>query len=307
MFVLLKGFIISFFFQVKSRYLQPKAMPKKSPALANLNKPEKPAITRRSVNKTIISSSDSSRTSSPAMRRSVPQRTSRSLPSKETQRDNHITMSTDSLAEPSNSGAVKKTEIRRTNQFSRADVEKTIRSHSVKPSGTKVTTAAVNECKGKPSAVIKVESDKPKYSPIPLSKRSSCQSSPRVKDTVNSTPSPSTRQIVLSPKERSHVTSDTKSTLLKRNTTYRVQGAKPLSPTKTTSIKPANLSPLKGNVNKIQSKVTSCKKSIVNNNTVANNRKTEIKPQPLVGSRSGTFLKDEPTVLKKPQVVKVTQ
>lgn len=309
---------------MKSRYLEPKATPKQSPAPANANKQEKPTLTptaRRNVNKSIISSSDSSRTSSPAMRRSVHPRTSRSLPSKEAKRNDNLTMSNDSLADASTSGTKKKTEVSKNQQLPKIDfVEKNVRSLTLKSSGIKVastevtTRVSLSDSKGKTPAISKIESEKPKYSPVPLSKRSSCQSSPRVKDspvpqvksTVNSTPSPSTRQNVLSPKEKSHVSVDTKSTLLKRNTTYRVQSAKSSSPMKTPATKSKELtgtSPSsKGNFNKIQSKVNSSKKFSANN-ILVNNRKTEAKSQPMVGSRSGTFLKDEPTVLKKPQVV----
>lgn len=310
---------------MKSRYLEPKATPKQSPAPTNAVKQEKTTLTptaRRNVNKSIISSSDSSRTSSPAMRRSVPQRTSRSLPSKESKRNDNLTMSTDSLADPSTSGAKKKVEASKNQQFPKIDfVEKNVRSLTMKTGGIKVASTEVStrvnlsDTKGKSTAVSKIENEKPKYSPVPLSKRSSCQSSPRIKDSpvpqvksiVNSTPSPSNRQNVLSPKEKSHVTADTKSTLLKRNTTYRVQSAKPSSPMKGPTVKSKEqigMSPSsKGNINKIQPKVNSSKKSASNNNILTNNRKTESKSQPMVGSRSGTFLKDEPTVLKKPQVV----
>uniref|UniRef100_A0A1B6FU43 BTB domain-containing protein n=1 Tax=Cuerna arida TaxID=1464854 RepID=A0A1B6FU43_9HEMI len=310
--------------EVKSRYLEPKATPKQSPALTAA-KPEKTTpTTRRNVSKSIISSSDSSRTSSPAMRRSLPQRPSRSVPGK---REDTLTMSTDSLADPSTSGNKKKSDSStgagRGQSFSRVDfVEKNVQSLYVKSGGMRVTSGetvsrvSLSDAKSKAMVAARVDGDRPKYSPVPLSKRSSTHSSPRIKDspvpqvksTVNSTPSPSLRRNTLSPKEKSSSTADTKSSLLKRTSTYRVQ-AKSSSPMKVPATKPRDTvaSPnVKGNINKIQSKVNSVKKSAANNN-ILSNHKTETKPQPMVGSRSGTFLKDEPTVLKKPQVVNVSE
>ncbi|XP_054274768.1 uncharacterized protein LOC128994331 isoform X2 [Macrosteles quadrilineatus] len=310
--------------EVKSRYLEPKQTPKQSPALA-ANKTDKPTLTptaRRNVSKSIISSSDSSRTSSPAMRRSLPQRPSRNV----TKKDDNLTMSTDSLADPnsaSSAGSKKKADPAvKTQAISRIDfIEKNVRSLSLKSSkvGTSANRVASSDSKGR-FPQVKIENDKPKYSPVAVSKKGSSQSSPHVKDspvslnkgTVNSTPSPSVRRSVLSPKEKSSVTAETKSTMLKRNATYRVQ-AKSSSPVKGANTKQKEIlsvvaaSPnTKGNINKLQTKVNSSKKSGMNNNNAGYN-KTEAPPRPMVGSRSGTFLKDEPTVLKKPQVANVSE
>lgn len=235
-------------------------------------------------------------------------------------------MSTDSLADPTVS--VKKKGGPGVDKVTKVDfVERNTQVLSVKAAKAKPSLVdpsgrlAPSDLKGKPATVIKVERDKPKYSPVILSKRSSSQSSPvvkhspvpPVKSTVNSTPSPSNRHNTLSPKEKSHSIADTKSSMLKRNSTYRVQ-AKSSSPLKVATIKtketavisPGSTKEPKGNINRIQPKGNSSKKSMTNNN-ILNNNKTETKPQPMVGSRSGTFLKDEPTVLKKPQVLNVSE
>lgn len=314
---------------MKSRYLEPKQTPKQSPALSTSKQDKTNTLTptaRRNVSKSIISSSDSSRTSSPATRRALPQRLVRVAGKDTSKPDDSLTMSTDSLADPTVS--VKKKGGPAVDKVTKVDfVERNAQVLSVKTVKAKPALVdpsgrlAPSDLKGKPTTVTKVERDKPKYSPVVLSKRSSSQSSPvvkhspvpPVKSTVNSTPSPSNRHNTLSPKEKSHSIADTKSSMLKRNSTYRVQ-AKSSSPLKVATIKtkdPAAISPgstkePKGNINRIQPKGNSSKKSMTNNN-ILNNNKTETKPQPMVGSRSGTFLKDEPTVLKKPQVFNVSE
>lgn len=321
--------------QVKSRYLEQRTAVKTQTTVRDKPSGSVP-VTRRTVSKSIISSSDSSRTSSPAMK-PLNTRPSRSLPNKETNLrpkcDDVITMSTDSLAEstmskPSISGnktLTKKkvdTEVNGNRSLVRTPLmDKTRRIlpnriDGIKNRSTESLTKAKSQ--GIQSSLHK-DSNKTKNSPVPLSKRSSSQSSPgvrdsplvggRVKATVNSTPSPSLRRNTLSPKNPPEV----KSSLLKRTSTYRVQTKSSTNQTKSTPVKtPVTSSNIKNYINnKVQSKLTTqpAKLSTNNNPTqqMSNTNKTETKPQPMVGSRSGTFLKDEPTVLKKPQVTNVIE
>lgn len=269
------------------------------------------------MSKSIISSSDSSRTSSPATRRALPQRLVRVSGKDVAKPDDSLTMSTDSLADPS-ANVNKKEGCPALNKVTKIDfVEKNARVLSVKAVKAKGTSLdptgrlVQSDVKGKSATVPKIEGDKPKYSPVVLSKRSSSQSSPVVKHSpVPPVKSPSNRHQTLSPKEKPLGIAETKSSILKRNSTYRVQ-AKSSSPLKVATVKPkespsASIKEPKLNINRIQPKGNSSKKSATNNN-ILNNNKTETKPQPMVGSRSGTFLKDEPTVLKKPQVFNVSE
>lgn len=324
--------------EVKSRYLEQRAPKATVNTTSTRDKPSAsaPAV-RRSV-KSIISSSDSSRTSSPAMRRSIGSRSSHTFTKKDQssiscRKDDVITMSTDSLAESAmtkpSCNNVNKTQtkvndkkgvsieasgtraVNRTPVLDRAQRAFQNRLDGIKVKSTEsLTRYGQNDSRFKPQAVASQTTlNKTKSSPIPLSVKTSSQGSPKVKDSPvtvgrlkssgNSLPSPSQRRSTVSPKTN---TPEGKSTGLKRTSSYRVQSViKPTSPTKSCSVtKTASTgSAARSNINKVQSKMVNQNKSVNNNKYTSSLKTADNKPQRTVGSRSGTFLKDEPTILKK--------
>lgn len=326
--------------EVKSRYLEQRT-PK--PAVSTTSARDKPSASvpavRRNVVKSIISSSDSSRTSSPAMRRSIGSRSSHTFTKKDQsavsrRKDDVTTMSTDSLAETAmtkpSSNNISKTQpkvndkkgisgevngarpVNRTPVLDRAQRAFQNRLDGIKVKSTEsLTRYGQNDSRLKPQTVASQTTlNKTKSSPVPLSVKTSSQGSPKVKDSPvtggrlkssgNSLPSPSQRRSTVSPKTN---TPEGKPTGLKRTSSYRVQPViKATSPTKSCSVtkNTPTGSTARGNINKVQSKITNQNNKSLNNNKYTSSLKTaDNKPQRTVGSRSGTFLKDEPTILKK--------
>ncbi|XP_075229220.1 uncharacterized protein LOC142328931 isoform X2 [Lycorma delicatula] len=337
--------------EVKSRYLEQRTPVKTAAATNNIKEKtcsSVPAQRKNPPGKPIISSSDSSRTSSPAMRRSVGQRTGRTLlkdiPKKESE---GLNMSTDSLVEnipsrPSTSGKIKSKNFNEYNEINgnvRTPIlgEKTRRTLPNKIDGIKMKSAESltkvngetkplksNSVSGSQNILGKeISNNKLKTSPVPLSKKTSSQGSPRVKESpvisrakpiVNSTPSPALRRNNIISSTNSQQMSnksnqDNKAnTTIKRTSTYRVQNRQTSSPTKTSTPAKtreplATTSNNRGNINnsRIQKSVNNNASSPVINRV----KQQQQQPQLTVGSRSGTFLKDEPTVMRKIQTTNV--
>uniref|UniRef100_A0A1B6D470 Uncharacterized protein n=1 Tax=Clastoptera arizonana TaxID=38151 RepID=A0A1B6D470_9HEMI len=305
--------------EVKSRYLEQKPVVKSQPNVKERIGGSVP-VTRRTISKSIISSSDSSRTSSPAMK-PLTTRPSRSLPTKESNLrqkcQDGISMSTDSLAEstmtkPSISANKALTMKKANTEVKTPLLNRTRRILPNKIDGIKTKST---ESLSKPKttglqSTLNKDTNKAKSSPLPLNKKSSCQNSPivgnRFKAPVNSTPSPSLKRTSSSVKN----TPEVKSSSLTKRTTYRVQ-AKPLANQNKANPPKSTTSNQKNYINhRVQNKLNVQTENMSTNNNPPqgiNDNKTETKLRPMVGSRSGTFLKDEPTILKKPQVTNVNE
>ena len=286
-------------FQIKSRYLDPKPI-RKEPVVAEPSKLSNTFGQRRVTpsGKPLISSSDSSRTSSPAMTRALASRTRQRT--KEAER---LTMSTDSLCEPKPPGPMKSSSSKsvpnnrpqytpvpgRKNTPSRTDPVKMKSAESLPDKPTGKTRTLV----GCPNRKVEVES------------------SPSLKlKSIASTPSPSLRRNP--PQQNTNRAAETKRAPLNRAATFRVgQKSSPPSRTNSTASTPSAKDSVtvknKVNVNRDTKTNNIVGKSVINNNSLMNGKSNNVTAKSkvlTVGSRSSTFLKDEPTVLKKPDKVK---
>ncbi|XP_039286195.1 uncharacterized protein LOC111044337 isoform X2 [Nilaparvata lugens] len=248
-----------------------------------------------------ISSSDSSRTSSPAMRtRSLGTRTlftgtqHQRKPSSET-----LSMSTDSLVEVAASKQVKSEPVEVNGNVRMRTTKKAAAAAAAVAGKTKSAESLLATTKHQPKLIHNNKGS----SPVPLAKRTpTSQTSPRVLTRASPKMAATSASSAASP--RATTTSVTKTTTtttnaVKRNTTYRVSSASkaPLSPTPNNKMAAAaNKTKLNNSNNNSQQQ-----RKAVNNNCQASPLLNRVKQmqQPGVGSRSGTFLKDEPTVLAK--------
>ncbi|RZF44230.1 hypothetical protein LSTR_LSTR003870 [Laodelphax striatellus] len=295
--------------EVKSRYLEQRAplktttVPSNKPAAGpppgakcwSVPAQRKGVAGAKGGNKAggVISSSDSSRTSSPAMRtRSIG---ARMQPLHQRKPSETLSMSTDSLVEAAAAGKQVKSEPVEVNGNIRTrTTKKTVAAAAAVASKTKSAESLLSARNGP-----KLINNNKGSSPVPLTKRTpTSQTSPRVLTRA----SPKISTTAASPRASATKPPTTTNNVVKRNATYRVTqqtaSKAPLSPPP-----PANnkMAANKTKLNNSNNNNSQQQRKIVNNNCSSSPLLNRVKQmqQPGVGSRSGTFLKDEPTVLAK--------
>ncbi|XP_020280992.1 uncharacterized protein LOC109853361 isoform X2 [Pseudomyrmex gracilis] len=349
--------------EVKSRYLEPrnKYVPKESASTTNHDK-----INLQQRRKIMISSSDSSRTSSPAMKRAADKKPLSKI--KLTAKKDVKALSSDSLTDAAAARTVanKKISISKSCGITRPE------SPSCKQKSTEIDLSIDSlETKNKPTIVVKKKVNKMdtsmstdslmtevtatpksnasnKFSPVltkPTNKTQTCdrtkktspptqqRSSPTVKMDTKRPPksvesstaasrsraaaisnayhnSQSLRRNLLDAAKTPDIASKSVNTIAPLRT-RQVTQASVLSSTKKEKKETQNSqssdspgkksSPKLSAANKINKSIITGKKSVSSkfDDKIKKCHNGETQKQPTVGSRSGTFLKDEPTILKK--------